>query len=152
MNRRDFLKGAILLPSLASLLPVLGNVSSPGPALAQYFRFTDSGWIVVLESWLQLLCVGPDAWGRCSGETEIGYSGHGGALEHLARLIQSRNGGSLRRISMEPCPEEIVDEWGNGVAIVTPCWSRMQVKLDGIWQCQPGVVPMGETGIIESLR
>ncbi|SRR5213075_770570 len=136
MNRRDFLKSAIALTSLVPLLPVRADwiPKAIQPSVASFGE-----WFVILES-----C---DVVFDGSHRTEVVYKGNSAAIQELARLIESRGATNHWQMTLSHQIEEIRDEIGMTVGIIENDWTTLEARLRGIWHCEFGIVPRGETGL-----
>ncbi len=142
MNRRDFIKGAIILPNLFSLLPVLAKQPAIVPSVTkQTFGFEDVPGVVVVENvayrW------NPDS-------TRIEYAGTPDRINELAVLIYKERRHSLRETSRRSKMHELCDEFGYVTGIVVEAWDFLNVELSGIFSCNHGIVESGYTGISQT--
>jgi hypothetical protein len=142
MNRRNFLKGAILLPSLASLWPVLARTPQP-LAAPMAVELPDSG-LVILERVSHFFGASVSTPTRVIS-TFVYYAGTLGRLDELHALALKSE--SVEGLHLRPDCEEIRDESGYGAGWITHDWGKLMVELRGCWIAQPGVVKRGETGL-----
>ena len=136
MNRRDFFKSAILIPGIASLLPVLGRGAPPAPTV---FRLPDDELVVLREvRWFAFV---PRA-------TTLDYQGTASALYRLADCFRAN-------ARLYRCVQEFKYRYPV-VALLSETWDLvghicglpiLTVVLSGFWQARPGLIPSGETGV-----
>ncbi len=139
MNRRDFLRSSILLPTLASLLPVLARTPQP-LAAPLAVELPDEGFAVL--SRIEHHFDGPGIPDR----TRLEYKGTYERLKELARLFSQRD---IISAHFTQTVESIQDECGFTVGIITFDWSELSVLLRGCWIGDPGIVERGKTGLCD---
>lgn len=144
MNRRDFLKGAILLPSLMSLLPVLARAPKPLSARLAV-ECPDEGFVFL--SRINHYFDGPGLPGltwakRIPERTSLEYGGTFERLQELTRLFRESD---LISTAFIQNLQDVHDETGFVIAhIFLGC--ELRVMLRGCWIAQLGAVERGQTG------
>lgn len=142
MNRRDFLKASILLPSLSSLIPTC-DVEQPEPPaklIDQPCRI-EGGGIVVINGWCCNYSPLED-W-----ETDVLYEGTVSRIIDLRKLIESAVGSNLKSINYQTKIDDMVNEVGEVVGYIARDWSNLNLTLRGRWRVKIGIVPERTTGI-----
>lgn len=142
MNRRDFLKGAIILPNLLSLLPVLAK-AKPSPTPIVPCAFAEGDEFVILNE------IEVEQAGRGPMVTHLGYRGTHESIRKLGLLVARRyeQNGALLHMTCDQTVETIYNEIGEPQCVITYDWIRLSVTLLGWWVANLGIVSAGQTGI-----